>query len=47
MPQPDTTEPATATAGPLAEFLGDETADHATVPVQVYPSTVDPDGGKR
>ena len=38
---------APAWAGPLAEFVGDEDTDHATVPVQVYSSTVDPDGGER
>ena len=38
-------DPPPAWAGPLGEFIGDNETEHATVPVQVYPSTVDPDGG--
>lgn len=36
-----------AWAGPLGEFVGEEPTDHATVPVRVYPSTIDAndDGG--
>jgi len=30
-----------AWAGPLGEFVGDESTEHATVPVQVYPSTIE------
>jgi hypothetical protein len=34
-----------AWAGPLGEFTGEETNEHATVPVRVYPSNVDSNGG--
>jgi hypothetical protein len=34
-----------AWAGPLAEFTGEETNDHAAVPVRVYPSTIDIERG--
>lgn len=33
--------------GSLGDFTGDNTCEHATVPVRVYPSTVDPAGGDR
>ncbi len=32
-------------SGPLDEFVGEEHADHADVPVQVYPSSIDASGG--
>lgn len=38
-------DPSPAWAGALGEFVGDEEGEHATVPVRVYPSTVDPAGG--
>jgi superfamily I DNA and/or RNA helicase len=38
---------APAWAGPLGEFIGDDTADHAGVSVQVYPSDIDPNGGEQ
>ncbi|WP_436903603.1 AAA domain-containing protein [Halovenus halobia] len=34
-----------AWAGLLGEFVGDDAADHADVPVQVYPSDIDTDRG--
>jgi hypothetical protein len=36
-----------AWAGPLGEFIDDSTTDHADVPVQVYPSDIDPNGGEQ
>ena len=36
-----------AWSGLLGEFIGDETGEHASVPVKVYPSTIDVDGGDR
>jgi hypothetical protein len=35
-----------AWAGPLAEFTGEDVDNHASVPVSVYPSAIDTDGGK-
>jgi hypothetical protein len=37
--------PDLAWAGPFGEFVGDDAADHADVPVQVYPSEIN--GGDR
>lgn len=34
-----------AWAGPLGEFVGDADSPHATVPVRVYPSTIETKGG--
>jgi hypothetical protein len=36
-----------AWAGPLGDFVDDDTPPHATVPVRVYPSTIGTDGGNR
>jgi len=36
-----------AWAGPLGEFVGEERADHADVPVQVYPSEIDTSRGEQ
>lgn len=38
-------DPDPAWAGPLGEFIGDEHADHADVPVRVHPSDIHTDGG--
>jgi hypothetical protein len=35
-----------AWAGPLGEFTGEDVDDHASVPVRVYPSRIDTDGGE-
>jgi hypothetical protein len=32
---------------PLYEFVADETTEHADVPVQVYPSDIDLEGGEQ
>jgi hypothetical protein len=34
-----------AWAGSLVEFTGEDVDDHASVPVSVYPSAIDIDGG--
>ena len=38
-------DPSPAWAGALGEFVGDEKSEHATVPLGVYPSTIDPTVG--
>jgi len=40
-------DPEPTWAGPLGEFIGDDTADHASVPVRVYPSDIDTSEGEQ
>ena len=40
-------DPESAWAGSLGEFVGDDDADHATTPVQVYPSDIEISEGDR
>jgi hypothetical protein len=40
-------DPDPAWDGPLGEFVGDESTEHTDVPVQVYPSDIDIDGGEQ
>ena len=40
-------DPEPAWAGPLAEFVDDDTTEHADVPVRVYPSSIDTSGGEQ
>ena len=40
-------DPDLAWSGPPGEFVGDETTEHAAVPVQAYPSDIKATGGER
>lgn len=40
-------DPDPAWTGPLAEFVGDDDIAHDTVPVRVYPSSINDSGGER
>ena len=40
-------DPDSAWSGPLGEFIGDDKTEHADVPVQVYPSDIETNGGEQ